>query len=214
MVFPNGFPGPGYRLDEWQFERYRARLDRGTLGKAARPFRYVGVFVMAVGLLAIVTASYGAPLLEPLGVSFDSWDLIRLLVISVAVAWTLQRVMRWQLPQEARSQIFDDCPKVSRFAFLPRRVLGMIASRQVSMRGQHLRLLIAGGLGLLLLTLCITGNQFGSENFFLAAILLIWATRPAFFCWVYWHFRLTHGRAPTSEDFPPVDPPAAALHDA
>ncbi|GAB4354718.1 MAG: hypothetical protein Kow00114_04670 [Kiloniellaceae bacterium] len=204
VVFPDGFPGVGYRLEDWQFERYRARLHLSVLGNAGQGHQGVALLLLIIIALAIFAATFGARMLEPLELGLDNWDMIRLLVISVAVAWTMQRVMRMQVPEEARSKPFEECPKVRRLAYLPRRALGMIASGRISMKGQHLRMLVGGSLGLLLLALGITESEFRRENLFLAAMFLAWSIRPAFFCWVNWRFRLARGRAPTREDLEPV----------
>jgi len=217
VVFPHGFPGVGYRLEDWQFERYRARLDRTMLGEAARKRWRILFFSLIVLAIAVFAISLGAPfisnhpavapLLDRWGISFDPWPLFMILIISAVVFRRIQRTLVMRQPEQ--SQPFEGAPQVSRFAYLPRRVLGMIASGQISQTAQHLKLLLGGGLSLVLFLLGLSGSEFRGENFFLAAILLIYALRPSCFCWVYWQFRLRHGRAPTPIDLKPVSLPQA-----
>lgn len=42
VVFLDGFPGAGYQLEEWQFNRHRARLDRNMLGDGVRTAAHRG----------------------------------------------------------------------------------------------------------------------------------------------------------------------------
>jgi len=216
VVFPDGFPGIGYQLEEWQFERYRARLNRTVLGDAARQRRRMIYALFILFAVAVLAFSFGAPFisnhpaiaptLNRWGVQLDGWQPLGLIIIAAFVFKTIKRTLE-QHDGEQRPQ-FEDQPKVNRFAYLSRRVLGMIASGQVSVKVQHLRMILGGGIGLLTLALGLSDATFRGENFLLAAILLIYAARPLYFCWTYWSFRMKHRHAPTPADLQPVEPPA------
>ena len=64
IVFPKGFPGRAYRLNEWQSDRCRACLDRTLLSVETRQHQRVVLFMLIVFLALVVAISFGAPLLN------------------------------------------------------------------------------------------------------------------------------------------------------
>jgi hypothetical protein len=204
-VFPGGFPGKGYLLDDWQFDRYRAQLDRTTLSdEAGRRGRLLFVLLLLL-VGGLVLAAFALPELKSnprYAPYMDSWLPLALLFL---VAFGGSRLLRsLVLPAGPAASELDGAPRVSRFAFLGRRALGMLASGQVSVVACHLRAFVGGFACLLILPGALLADGTPVESILLLVVFFLWASRAAFFCFTYWRFRLGRGRAPTPADLKPV----------
>ena len=205
VVFPHGFPGRGYRLDEWQFDRYRGRLDQSMLSDAARMRRRLAIAVLLVVCLALFAGSFGLPLLKDIPAVapyLGTWvQLILLIVTVLAVSRVLYSVVHQ--PTRLLEEI-EDAPQVSPFAFLTRRAQGALVSGQVSILAAHINCLMGGLFGAFFLFVAVADISASSESLVLALLASLWTAHPILLCYAYWRFRLRHGRKPTAGDLEPV----------
>lgn len=202
LVFPLGFPGAGYRLEEWQFERYRAALDQ-RLRNQGRPgwVRLATFVLLALALLISVAFNffskqgYFDEALRP-------W-LQALLVMPAAPILCHIFLFNYRSLKHFEHH-FADAPRVSRTAYLGRRVLGYVVARTMRPAQEAILVLILAGAGSWLLRVALREGFIALGVF--AAVLLLAALFKAWQLLIYLRFHHRRGRAPTRADLAPVDP--------
>jgi hypothetical protein len=205
VVFPKGFPGKGYRLDDWQFDRYRAGLDQTMLSDAAKKRTRLAIGVLLLYFVLIFAAAQGTAWLRETAL-YNS-DLIALLPVPlflIVVAGTLFALHVTNRPTMRFAEQFQGSPRVGRFAFLRQRAIALFASGLVKPAVPHLRLAIN-----LAIVFFLFSSAYIAENHpygaIIVALLLVYSTfKRLYLCYVFWSFRLAHGRAPKPADLKPV----------
>lgn len=204
LVFPIGFPGAGYRLEEWQFERYRASLDQRLRNHwGAGRVRLATFGLLALVLLISVAFNFFSKQ-GYLDETLRPWLQV-LLVIPVAPILAHIFVFNYRNLRDFEHH-FSDAPRVSRAAYLGRRMLGYVVARSMRPVREMILVLIFAVSGSWLLRIALRETFIALYVF--AAMLLLAALFKAWQLLVYWRFRHRNGRAPTLSDLAPVDPPS------
>lgn len=201
VVFPGGFFSVGYRLDEWQFDRYRAAVDQTMLSAETRKRKNLMIGILLVYLICVSAIAFAMPQLRE-SRAFAPYlsTLTPLFAAMLAAAATLMALRFLRGRALAFTRQFEDAPRVSRFAFLNQRAIRMLASGGVKITAVCIRIVIYGGLCFVLLTTDYFANDFQTTRIFVAGLLLWSITKRLYFLFVYCSFRIIHGRAPATED--------------
>lgn len=210
VVFPIGFPGSGYRLDEWEFERYRASLDQllrrywATWG--VRRIRLITFVLLA--LSPMIAAAFNFFLKQGyLDEALRPW-LQALLLMPAAPTIANVFVLNYRSFKNFKHR-FPSAPSVSRTAYLSRRILGYVVARTIRPVHEAFLVLIFAVSGTWLLR--IAPRETFIALYVIAATLLLVALFKSWQLLVYWRFRQRHGRAPIIADIRPLDPPPTSL---
>lgn len=213
LVFPLGILSKGYRLDEWQFLRYRAALEESFLSKRARVQTRIviaaGAFLILFSAMLIGAAAF--LLVDPksavqmFDIVFDNLVLIFVLAVAVPGAALLGAMLYpfWQRRQRLRRD-FPEVPEVSRFAYLRRRQLGWAAAIGIN---PVVFVLIAAAwvaLGLAWLLLGLLFDDFDLKRVLMGIFYISLGLFFGGLSWVPWTYHRQHGRNPTAEDLEPV----------
>lgn len=202
LVFPIGFPGAGYRLEEWQFERYRAALDGRLRNQwGPRGVRRATFALLVLALLISIAFNFFAKQ-GHLDASLRPWLQI-LLVLPAAPVLCHTFLFNYRSWKHFGLH-FADAPRVSRAAYLGRRMLGYVVARSLRPAQEAIIVLILAGAGAWLLRVAL--RETFIVLYVIAAGLLLAALFKAWQLFVYLQFRQRHGRAPTRADLAPVDP--------
>lgn len=206
LVFPIGFPGGGYRLDEWQFERYCASLDQRLRSHLATwragRIRFATLLLLAFALVAAVAFNFFSSQ-GHLDEALRPWLQVLLLIPAVPTLASIF-VFNYRSLQDF-DRCFPDAPSVSRTAHLSRRVLAYVAARSIRPFPEAILVLIFAVSGSWLFSIALR-ETFISLHLFAAALLLV-ALFKAWQLLVYWRFHRRQRRAPMIADVPPVDSP-------
>ncbi len=209
LVFPIGFPGPGYRLAAWQFDKYLATLDRRLLGAAMkRESRMV-----RLALLAIIGLVVGANVISyQLFKDSVHGDYARqwfphLWVAPFALLGLYIFFFNYRNWSHFK-QYFAEAPRVSRFAYLRRRWLGYLVAVSFNPISASLQAVVAFPVGLLLLIV----GLFGAITFYalIGLVFMIIAVWNSSLLVIYWRLRRAYGRRPTEADLEPIEDPVTA----
>ncbi len=205
IVFPNGFPGIGYHLPEWRFERYRAGLETCILGPEGKRRSIVSMLLIWFAIVAItfICFTYGSFGVDDLLAGNSSAWLPIAAIAAVAVAtFTILQLMQNSAMRFAEP--FDDVPRVGRFRFLNERALRVLASGLVKPQAPHIRTLYY----LLIVVGCYVLSLRGlGPNLLLWILILVCSlllVRQLQLVFIYWHFRLRNGRPPGPQDLKPL----------
>lgn len=208
LVFPIGFPGAGYRLDEWQFDNCRAMLDQRLLStETRREMRLVRVaFFVLVGLVAcgnVVSFYFFKDNIY--GDYARQWFPV-LWIAPFALLGIYIYAFNYRSYKHFK-QHFADAPRVTRNAYLRRRLLGYIVAVSFNPINASLLVLIAALSCFLLLTV----GLLGAVAFFaiLGFLLLFIAVFNSCLLVVYWQFHSAQRHRPTQADLQPIDESAA-----
>jgi hypothetical protein len=205
VVFPNGFPGLGYRLDEWQFDRYRAGLDRSLLSDAAKKRMRLAIGILVIYLALVVFIGYGGAWLRSVALlNSDLGNWLPVSVVLLLMTAALYALRLTNRPAMRFAEQFKGAPRVSRFAYLRQRGLALLASGLLKPTALHLRIAFHLGLISFLLFSDYVAANHPSLGIVVAAMLAYSTSRRLYICYVYWTFRLRLGRAPTPADLKPV----------
>lgn len=201
LIFPLGFPGAGYRLEEWQFERYRAALDQ-RLRSQWEPHRVRRATLILVILALLISAPFN--FLSAQGLideSLRSW--IQILVVMPAAPILCHTFLFYYRSWNHFERHFSNAPRVSRAAYIGRRVLGYVVARSMRPAREAILVLILAGAGAWLLRVAL--REPFIFLYLVAAALLLAALFKAWQLLVYWRFRRAHGRAPMPSDLSPIE---------
>lgn len=206
LVFPIGFPRGGYRLDEWQFERYCASLDQRLRSHLATwragRIRFATLLLLAFALVAAVAFNFFSSQ-GHLDEALRPW--LQVLLVLPAVPTLLSIFVFNYRSREDFARSFPDAPSIPRTAHLSRRMLGYVAARSIRPVPEAILVLIFAVAGSWLIRIALRENFFALHLF--AAALLLMALFKAWQLLVYWQFHRRHRRAPMIADFSPVDSP-------
>lgn len=201
LVFPIGFPGTGYRLDEWQFERYRAALDRRLRSQSGpRDVRRATFALVVLALLVSIAFNFFAKQ-GHLDESLRPW--LQILLVMPAAPILCHTFLFYYRSLKYLEHHFGDAPRVSRAAYLGRRMLGYVVARSLRPAQEAILVLILAGAGAWLLRVAL--RETFIVLYLVAAALLLAALFKAWQLLVYLQFRQRHDRAPTRTDLAPVD---------
>lgn len=208
VVFPRGFLGSGYQLDEWQFDRYRASVDQSMLSPAARTRKRIMAGAMLayigclLGLVFVFPRLQADPVFAPY---FGLWTPLLVVLIAVGGLIATLRLLRARAMPYVRE--LEGVPRVSRFAFLRDRALAMFASGQVNPAALIIRIALYCGLVIFLLPADTFARDHLALRTVVGALLLLSAAKRSYFLYVYWSFRREHGHAPKLDDLQPAEAP-------
>jgi len=201
LVFPNGFPGAGYRLEEWQFERYRAALDERVGSQGALNRVRTATFLL-LGLAFLLSAAYN--FLSAQGRVDDALRPWLQPVLVLPAAPILYHIfLHYYRSWKHFGRHFPDAPRVSRAAYLGRRMLGYVVARPLRPLRETLLFLIFAGAGGWLLRIAL--REASIVLYLVAAWLLLVTLFKSWQLVVYLQFRRSRGRAPTIADLAPIE---------
>lgn len=204
-VFPNGYPGLGYRLDGEQFQRYRIELETAlsseNLNWLVRGMRRIYLLSMLGLLLSFAAMNFleKAPYFHN---ELDSLIPTVAVVLVVVLAVTVLVHLNNRVMGFARG--FKRAPKVSRHAYLRQRLLGALIARNNGPWFLHLSAIVP----LALATWFSQVGEISLQTLLAFAIvvlpLVLYAVWRLALLLTYWRCRLAHGRAPRPEDLVPL----------
>ncbi|WP_193367731.1 hypothetical protein [Pelagibius marinus] len=205
VVFPGGFPGRGYRLDAQQFERYRAGLESALTGKAGRRLRRWIWVIVFLGLFGLMFGFAAANFLRKAPLFHSELDAqLPLLGIAAVFIGFLAAIVLLNNRGMAFAREFRPAPRVSRFAHLHRRYLGVVVAQNLKPIAQLLLALLPAAAAFYLTKVAFaSGMPFPLTLFFVLPLLAFAAWRTILVT-IYWSFRRKHGRGPTEEDLTPI----------
>lgn len=205
LVFPLGFPFAGYRLDEWQFERYRSLLDRSLLSPE---MKREGRLVVAV-FVTLVCAIIGGNVVTFYFAIFEDFSFGQNVQQWFPVAWfapflffVIYSYVFARRYARAVQQQFPGARRIAGTAHLRRRLLGYMVARSFKPLRALAIALFALPLGVLLL---VSSLWLPTVFYALLGLMLLGiGVMQSCLLQVYWSFRRRHGRGPTAEDLAPV----------
>jgi len=208
VVFPNGLLGVGYRLDEWQLDRYRSAVDRSMLSPEALRRRKVMIGTLIAYLAVIVAVAFALPLLQRDPDFAPYLDVATPLLVMLVAAGATLTALRFLRSRSMRfTKQLEGASKVGCFAYLRERSLALLISGAAAVPALAIRVVVYGGLAVFLLFSQTFAAEHPALRIVLGVILLFSAAKRAYLLFVYWSFRRRHGRAPTPEDLQPVEAP-------
>lgn len=203
IVFPRGFPGKGFRLDEWQFDRYRAAMERTLLGEdSKRRTKLVLSVYLLYGASMLFVVLFGAQLRSSAMFAdyYGQWLPLAIVLLASAALILVPRFVR-KKAYGFTGPIVAGAPSVGRFAFRRERILRIFACGTVNVR----TLLIVSSLFVFVATSFLLFAVFGATRptvFILLSLLcLLLISRRIYWLYVYWRFRLARGRGPAADEF-------------
>lgn len=206
LVFPDGLFGTGYRLDEWQFDRYRAAVDQVMLSTEAAKLKWVMLGAIIAYFAIILALAFLLPeMRENAALAPYAGLLTPIFVVLLATAALLtvfRLVRRRAMPFKS---LLVDAPRVSRFRSLRARTLALLAAGHVKLPVLYIRIVLYCVLVVVLFTTDLFAEDRPVLRVCVSLLLLLSAARRGYFVFIYWSFRLRHGRAPRPEDLQPVD---------
>lgn len=212
LVFPLGLLGTGYRLDEWQFDRFRANLDQSFLGGRAELQRqaaiaalvFVGLTLCAVLVAVILLLRDPEAFIRVFGPLIEE-PILLMLVITAPLA-VLFGIMAYPIfRQRARFlDQFPGAPRVSRFAHLQRRLLGWAVGTGINPSVLFFIAIAWVLLAVLWLLLAAIAGDLQAMRLAVGIGYLLMGLGFGSMSWAPWWFRRRHGRPATSEDLGPV----------
>lgn len=208
LVFPGGLIGGGYRLDEWQFDRYRASLEKtyiGEEGRRRRRWAFGGavLFGLFAGAL-IITATFvltdpekidavGGFLIDHTGFSLALFSLALVATLALLFYPMFRRIRKFR-------EDFPGAPRLSQRAHLSQRMLGHIVRGNFN-PGVFLAFAVGWSvIGLAFIALGIVSTQLAPWQSLIGMAYLLLAAAFGAPYWVHRSFHRRHGRAPTAED--------------
>lgn len=210
FVFPRGFFGIGYRLSEWQFDRYRAAVDQTMLSAEAAKRKKVMFGAVVIYFVVILAVSFSLPKMQAdpaLAPYVGLWTPIITVLLAAAALIAVSRLVRRRAMPFM--QHLEDAPRVGRFTFLRERALALLASGHVRLPVLYIRILLYCALVVVLLATNLFAEDRPALRIGVSLLLLLSTAQRMFFVLVYWSFRRRNGRAPRLDDLQPVEAPAA-----
>lgn len=205
IVFPYGFPCIGYRLDDWQFDRYCAGLEDAILGAAGRKRAKAAFWIINLCLIGVFVLAVAVNFIQDAGVLVlenDTW--LRMAAILVPVTCAIAGYIMLNNQALAFARPFRKAPRVGRFAYLRARWLGALAAQGKGVVTLHLFALVPLTFAAYLIWLALTPSNYPLVLSLFFVPLLAYATWRFVLLFLYWSFHRRYGRMPTTEDLEPV----------
>lgn len=204
-VFPDGYPMVGYRLDREQFARYTAEcrnaITEDFVARLVRKLRWIVLLTMLGLLLSFAAMNFLAK--RPYFHSSLDMLIPTVAVVLVAVL-AIASIVRLNNQGMAFSRSYKSAPKVSRHAYLGRRLLGALVARNNGTLFLHASAILTLGFTAFLAHTGITSPRPVLFTVLFVVPMAHWAAWRVTLLITYWHFRRARGRAPQLADLQPV----------
>ncbi len=208
-MFPYGFPGVGYRLNDWQFDRYRAGLEEAMLGADGRQRAQRLFWVGAVCLLSALGFSTTINFLDGAGLLVSEYEMwLRAAAVLGPAACALACLALLNRQALAFARPFVTAPNVSRFAHLRTRFTGTLVGQGKGLLALHLLAFVPLSLAVYLASVALVPANDPLIIALFGIPLAVYALWRCMLVFLYWSFRRRHGRAPRPEDLQPVEAPS------